>query len=222
MPPTDLEGRLRSALSVAREPAASTDALASLRSDLGRYRARRRLTLAGAAAAALGVIGLTLGLVVGIPSGAPPQRTAAPPLGSPSAPCVEVAAGPGPAACVGRILAEAASASAAPLQRNSAFGKASGSGTTGAIALAAGQRIVVSLPHLAGVTWQGISLAGLAPSEAIQPLGSLHRDAHGRTVAVLPRALRGIYVLSATGSAPCAAPGCTASALGWSIAVHVR
>jgi len=223
MPPTDVEGRLRAALSVPWEPNASSEALASLRSGLPAHRARRRLARAGAAATGLGVLGLTLGLALGIQRGPSPLRTAAPRLGpSPAASCVEVGAGSGPAACVGRILPLATPASAAPLQRNAQFGSASGSGTTGAVNVAAGQRVVVSLPSLAGVTWQGVALADLAPSGAVQALGSLHRDAHGRTVAVLARARPGHYVLSAIGSASCAAAGCTTSGVRWSVTVHVR
>jgi len=221
MPPTDIDGRLRAALSVTPGPDASTEALASLRSDLPRYRARRRLARTGAAAAGLGVIGLTLGLAVGIRGGPPPQQTAAPRVGNSSAECVEVGAGSAAAACAGRIVPVATSASAAPLQRNSQFAPASGSETTSAIEVAAGQRIVVSLPRLTGVTWQGIALADLAPSGAVQPLGLVHRDAHGRTVAVLPRAAPGRYVLSAIGSTSCGV-GCTTSEVRWSVTVHVR
>ena len=237
MPPSDLDERLRRALALPREPAASEEAMGSVVSALPGYRARRRALVGATGASVLGVLGLTLGLlVVGLQGKSP--TTAGPFAASaPSGPtCVQVQVGTRPASCVGRVTSTEAT-SLLPAGRS-----ASRSGqnaqeyaplqsppptSTATIQVTTGERIVVSMPRISGVSWDRVTLHNLAlsgPSGSGEGSLKTHvESATGRTVAVVPHAMKGGFALVATGSVSCTSgPACVPTTDQWSITLNVR
>jgi hypothetical protein len=228
MPPSDLDGRLRRALSLPGEPAPSEGSLGSVAAALARHRARRRTVLGATGLAVLVVFGLTFGLLVGQPS--PSTTTAARPPEAASgrspvtdaARCVELRIGKGPTSCVGRITSvtesgteQAGSSDNASLEPT--FAQAQGPASSTVVPITAGTRVTVSLPELASGRWHrvGIYEVGLtqpnAATETPHILPTRRDGATGVTVAVLPHATSGQFVLFAI-----------SSARQWSITLNVR
>jgi hypothetical protein len=232
MPTTDLDDRLRRALSSGREPAATDEAMGAIVSGLPRYRSRRRAVMGASGASALGVLGLTLALVLAGP-GRPATTTAEPPGHAPSAraepapSCVQVLVGTGSASCTGEIASGpangplAAGTEAAPGQ-----GAAFGTATTlpnATIAASAGERVVVSLPAEAGFSWNRVTVTDLAAPGGGRRLTPRLDGATGRAVAVVSHARAGEYAVVATGSVSCTSDqSCTSTAYRWSITLNVR
>lgn len=228
MPPSDLDGRLRRALSLPGEPAPSDQSLGLVAAALTRHRARRRTILGATGAAVLGVFGLTFGLLVALPSPSTTTAVRSPAAVSGRSPatevakCVELQVGTGPPGCVGRITsvtgsgtAQAGSSDNASLEP--AFAQAQGPASSTVVSITAGTRVTVSLPNIAGGPWQRVGTyeVGLTqPNAATETphILATHRDgATGVTVAVLPHATSGQFVLFAI-----------ASARQWSITLNVR
>jgi hypothetical protein len=241
MPPSDLDGRLRRALSHPGEPVPSEESLGLVEAALTRRRARRRTVLGATGMAVLVVFGLTFGLLVGLRS--PSTTTAAQSPGVASgrstvtdaAKCVELQIGTGPTGCVGRItsVAENGTEQAGPSGDASLepkFAQAQGQASSTVVPITTGTRVTVSLPNITSGSWDrvGIYEVGLtqqnAATDASHALPT-HRDAaSGVTVAVLSHATSGRFVLFAMSSGTCAtpAPSCAQTARQWSITLNVR
>ena len=225
MPPSDLDGRLRRALSLPGEPVPSDESLGLVAAALARRRARRRTVLGSTGLAVLVVFGLTFGLLVGLRS--PSTTTAA---RSP-----ELQIGTGPTGCAGRITSvpQNGTEQAGPTGNASpepAFAQAQGPASSAAVPISTGTRVTVSLPDIARATWDrvGVYEVGLThPNAATDGSHTLptHRDgATGATVAVLAHATSGRFVLFAISSGTCAtpSPSCTETVRQWSITLNVR
>ncbi|HXR54306.1 MAG TPA: hypothetical protein VN793_04580 [Acidimicrobiales bacterium] len=232
MPPSDLDERLRRALALPREPAASEEAMGSVVSALPGHRARRRALVGATGASVLGVLGLTLGLLVVGLQGKSPTTSGQFAASAPSGPtCVQVQVGTRPASCVGRVTStEAAGRSASPGGQNAqefAPLQSTPSKSTATIQATTGERIVVSMPRISGVSWDHVTLHNLAlsgPSGSGEGSLKTHvESATGRTVAVVPHAMRGGFALVATGSVSCTSgPACVPTTDQWSITLNVR
>jgi hypothetical protein len=239
--PADLDERLRRALALPHEPAASRESLRSVTSALPRYRARRRAIVGATGASVLGVLGLTLGLLVVGLQGSSTTTTAAPPVQSGASPraaagpptCVRVQVGSGVARCAGRITSivnngsPAMGAEAGPLSDNGQlYAPQEVPAPTATIRAAVGERVVLSLPHLSGVDWSQVTLHNTAfrgPGSGNHPLATHINRATGSTVAVVSHAAGGGYTLVATGSVTCpTASTCASSTRVWVITLDVR
>ena len=238
--PTDLDERLRRALALPREPAASEESLGSVTSALPRYRARRRAIVGATGVSILAVLGLTLGLLVVGLQGPSTTTTAEPPVGRDSSQpavasppmCVSVQVGSDVARCAGRITSivnngsPATGAEAGPQGENGQLFAPEVPAPTATIRAAVGERVVISLPQRGGVDWYRVTLHNIAfrgTGSGTRPLTTHTNRATGRTVAVVSHAADGSYTLVATGSKTCpAAPTCAATTQVWVITLDVR
>ena len=241
MPPSDLDGRLRRALSLPGEPVPSDESLGLVAAALARRRARRRTVLGSTGLAVLVVFGLTFGLLVGLRSPSTTTAARSPEAASGRSPvtgattCVELQIGTGPTGCAGRITSvpQNGTEQAGPTGNASpepAFAQAQGPASSAAVPISTGTRVTVSLPDIARATWDrvGVYEVGLThPNGATDGSHTLptHRDgATGATVAVLAHATSGRFVLFAISSGTCAtpSPSCTETVRQWSITLNVR
>jgi hypothetical protein len=198
----DLDTRLRSALRFPEEPGATDETRAAVLAALPRYRARRRLAVAGFGASALGA--LVIGLVAITGSGAPGRGPTAEALhpGAPSAgqACVEVRIGSGPFACEGlpSAVSGAENASRAePEQPGSVL--TAPSSTAAGLRSVPGRSIQVSLP-LTTATWKSVSV--VAHDRVVRDVTRI-RLVSGRAVATISALPRGSYVITALGVPRC-------------------
>jgi hypothetical protein len=233
MPPTDLDERLRRALALPRESAASEEAMGSVVSALPLYRARRRAVVGATGASVLGVLGLTLGLLVVVGVLGKSTTTTVPLAAGPT--CVQVQVGTRPASCVGRVTSSEATGPfpaglSAPGGKNAQEFvplQPTPPTSTATIRATAGERIVVSLPRISGVSWDHVTLHNLAlkgpPGSGERSVNTRVERATGRTVAVVPGAIKGGFALVATGAASCTSgPECVPTTDQWSITINVR
>jgi hypothetical protein len=240
----DLDQRLRAAFMLPGPPTNRDRQGRDAVSALPRYRARRRLAVAGIGASVAAVVGLSVGLVAGL-QGSSTLQAAGPTVGhsahgAPSQ-CVSVQLGSDRPVCAGRIESSAASTAEAP-----SAGAATSTGQTvpeygtarvppsssgEGLRTTPGTRVVVSLPTRVGSSWTSVVLDPVPARGQAAPLPNgtralrIHRDPRtGRTLALWPRTTPGAFELVASTLPSCAAatPGCQPRSLVWSITVEVR
>ena len=239
MPPTDLDERLRRALSLAREPTASDEVMGSVVRALPERRARRRAIVGASGGAALGVLGLTIGLLVAGVGGPTPTTSArgvfstrGPNRPSPAT-CMAVQVAAGAASCLGQITSAPSNDSNPESRGGSATAAQAlppGAGLdrpSATLHIAAGQQVVVFLARLPGVSWDlvesFVSNPSGSPSSAERSVRTHVDGASGRTEAVLGNPPATSFVLEATGMSSCATGNsCVPMIKRWSITVDVR
>jgi hypothetical protein len=236
MPPSDLDERLRHALSLAQEPAATDEVRGSVVGALPRYRARRRAIAGVTGGSVLCALGLAIGLlVVGV--GRSSQTTSATgaisvraPHASSTPTCMEVQVGSGAPSCVGQVTSGPASVSDSGGSGAAIAGPESTQEPlkpTSTIHIAAGEPVVVFLARIPGVSWNRVTWITAAANGSSPPLersAQIRLDrVGGPTKAVLEDPPTTSFVLEATGRASCATEkSCEPTAEQWSITVDVR